>query len=65
MIHILIVDDQKTIRESVKLLLEQVPKFRIVGTANNGIEAIAPVAKLKPDSVIQISISFLLCYRKL
>ena len=52
MIQILIVDDQKTIRESVKLLLEQVPEFRIVGTANNGIEAIAQVDKLKPDVVL-------------
>ena len=52
MIHILIVDDQKTIRESVRLLLEQVPEFRIVGTANNGIEAIAQVDKLKPDVVL-------------
>lgn len=52
MIHILIVDDQKTIRESIGVLLEQVPEFHIVGTANNGIEAIAQVDKLKPDVVL-------------
>lgn len=59
MIHILIVDDHKTIRESVKLLLDRVPEFRIVGTASNGIEAmsstsfaIAQVDKLNPDVVL-------------
>ena len=52
MIRILIVDDQKTIQESVRGLLEQVPEFSIIGTANNGIEAIAQVAKLKPDVVL-------------
>ena len=52
MIHILIVDDQKTIRESIKLLLDRVPEFSIVGTVNNGIEAIAQVGKLKPDVVL-------------
>ena len=52
MIRILIVDDQKTIHEGVRVLLDRVPEFRIVGTANNGIEAIAQVDKLKPDVVL-------------
>ena len=52
MIRILIVDDQKTIRESIGVLLEEVPEFSIIGTANNGVEAIAQVDKLKPDVVL-------------
>ena len=52
MIRILIVDDQKTIRESIKVLLEKVPEFTVIGTANNGLEAIVQVAKLNPDVVL-------------
>ena len=52
MIRILIVDDQKTIREGIKVLLANVSDFTVVATANNGLEAIVEVAKLNPDVVL-------------
>lgn len=52
MIRILIVDDQKTVRESIKVILANVSDFTVIGTANDGIGAIAQVAKLNPDVVL-------------
>jgi HlyD family type I secretion membrane fusion protein len=52
MIRILIVDDQKTIRESVKLLLTEAKELQVVGTAVNGHDAIAQVNELQPDVVL-------------
>lgn len=52
MIRILIVDDQKTVRESIKVLLANVSDFTVIGTANDGLSAIAQVAKLNPDVVL-------------
>ena len=52
MISILLVDDQKTIRERMKLVLKQEPSFKIVGTASNGFEAIELAAELAPDVIL-------------
>ncbi|MGF1540548.1 MAG: response regulator [Pleurocapsa sp.] len=52
MIRILLVDDQKMIREALKVILESETDFQIVGTADNGITAIEQVAALKPDLVL-------------
>lgn len=52
MIRILLVDDQKTIREALKLSLEPEIDFQIIGTADNGISAIEQVEELKPDIVL-------------
>ena len=52
MIRILLVDDQKMIREALKTLLEPETDFQIVGTADNGFSAIKKVEKLKPDIVL-------------
>ena len=52
MISILLVDDQKTIRERMKLVLKQEPNFQIVGTASNGFEAIKLAAELAPDIIL-------------
>jgi DNA-binding NarL/FixJ family response regulator len=52
MIRILLVDDQKSIREALKALLEPETDFQIIGTADNGLAAIEQVEKLKPDIVI-------------
>lgn len=52
MITILVVDDQKTNRQCLKLYLEAENDFKIVGLANNGQEAIEKVAKLAPHIVI-------------
>ncbi|MEL6927834.1 MAG: response regulator [Cyanobacteria bacterium J06600_6] len=52
MIRVLLVDDQKMVRESLKLSLETAMDIEIVGTANNGIAAIEQVEMLHPDIVI-------------
>ena len=52
MIKILIVDDQKTVRESLRSWLEPVINFKIVGTASDGYSAIEQVEILKPDVVL-------------
>ena len=52
MIRILLVDDQKTVRESLKAWLEPVKNFTIVGTASDGYSAIEQVGILKPDVVL-------------
>lgn len=52
MITILVVDDQRTNQQCLKLYLEAENDFKLVGLANNGQEAIEKVAKLKPHIVI-------------
>ena len=52
MIRILIVDDQKVIRENISVLLTGVAEFEVVGTAIDGYEAIALVKDLQPDIIL-------------
>ena len=52
MIRVLLVDDQKMVREAVKISLEPEDDLEVVGTANNGVAAIEQVKKLQPDVVI-------------
>jgi hemolysin D len=52
MIRILIVDDQKSIRERLKFILEPEPDFEIVGMVNNGYDAIEQVKLLEPHVVL-------------
>jgi DNA-binding NarL/FixJ family response regulator/uncharacterized protein involved in exopolysaccharide biosynthesis len=52
MIRILLVDDQRTVRESLKASLKPIPDLEVVGTASGGLEAIAQVGKLHPDIVL-------------
>jgi DNA-binding NarL/FixJ family response regulator len=52
MIRVLLVDDQKMVRETLKVSLEMEADIEIVGTANNGIAAIEQVEILQPDIVI-------------
>jgi len=52
MIRVLLVDDQKMVREAIKISLEPEKDLEVVGTANNGIAAIEQVKKLHPDVVI-------------
>jgi hemolysin D len=52
MIRILLVDDQKSIRERLKSLLEAEPDFDIVGMVDNGYDAIEQVKLLLPDVVL-------------
>jgi polysaccharide biosynthesis transport protein len=52
MIRILLVDDQKTIREALKVALSEEADFTLVGTASDGYTAIEQVSLLKPDVVL-------------
>jgi|GEM_PF-788658 len=52
MIKILIVDDQKSVRARLEYLVDSVKGFEVVGIAENGIEAIANAATLKPDVIL-------------
>jgi len=51
MIRVLIVDDSLFIRTILRDLLKDSPDIEIVGTAVNGIDALAKIADLKPDVV--------------
>lgn len=49
MIRVLLVDDQKLIRQGIQTLLELEPDLEVVGAAENGRDAIAAVERLRPD----------------
>ncbi|MFD2639682.1 response regulator transcription factor [Piscibacillus salipiscarius] len=51
MYKILIVDDSKFIRQSIKKTLHNSSKYQVVSEASNGIEALSIYRKLKPDAV--------------
>lgn len=52
MIRILIVDDQKTIIEKIKSMLQTQSDLKIVGVASNGYEAINLATTLAPDIIL-------------
>jgi DNA-binding NarL/FixJ family response regulator len=52
MIEILIVDDQKTVQETLKTYIEEESDFKIVGYANNGKEAIDLIRMHQPHIVL-------------
>lgn len=51
-IHVLIVDDQKMIREGLKALVKMEDDIQIVGVAENGEHAVQQVECLHPDVVL-------------
>ena len=51
-IKILLVDDRKMIRETVKMQLKSAADLTIVGSAENGIIALQKIEQLQPDIVI-------------
>ena len=52
MIKILLADDQTILTEGIKSVLETCRDFEIVGTAQDGVEAVELAAKLRPDVVL-------------
>ncbi len=48
----LIVDDELTAREGLKMLCEENPLLKVVGVCKNGMEAIDEIRALKPDLVL-------------
>ncbi len=49
---IVLVDDQKVVRNGLKSLLESVNDFRVVGEASDGQEAVKLIKEMAPDIVI-------------
>ncbi len=51
-IRVLLVDDQRLMREGLRILLELEPDLEIVGEAENGQEALTAYADLRPGLVL-------------
>jgi DNA-binding NarL/FixJ family response regulator len=51
-VRVLVVDDQRLIRESIASLLDIQPGIRVIGTAGDGREAVEQVLSLGPDVVL-------------
>ena len=51
-IRLLLVDDQRLLREGMRILLELEPDLEVVGEAANGVEALARYPELRPDVVL-------------
>jgi DNA-binding NarL/FixJ family response regulator len=52
MIRVVLVDDQKLVRQGVRGLLELVPDIEVVGEAGDGEEALEKVPELNPDVLL-------------
>ena len=52
MIKILIADDQELIRQSLLIILDNMPDFQVTDTAADGQEVIKSVKKEKPDVIL-------------
>ncbi|MBW4642546.1 MAG: response regulator transcription factor [Goleter apudmare HA4340-LM2] len=52
MIRILLVDDQALIRDGIKVMLNLEPDLEVIGTADNGENAVEQAALLQPDLVL-------------
>ena len=51
-IEILIVDDQKVVREQLSQYFASLPDIKVVATAKNGIEALGKIKEVQPDIVL-------------
>lgn len=51
MIKVLVVDDSAFMRKVLTLIFEKDPGIKVVGTANNGLDALAAIPKFDPDVV--------------
>ena len=51
-IRVIIADDQRVVREGLALILGLLPGIDVLGTASDGIEAVALATELHPDIVL-------------
>lgn len=51
-VKVLIADDHNVVRQGLQTFLSLDPEIEVVGTAVNGVEAVAKTLELKPDVVI-------------
>jgi two-component system response regulator NreC len=52
MINIVLADDHRILRQSVRALLESEPDFRVLAEAEDGSEAVRMVERLHPDVLL-------------
>lgn len=52
MIRLLICDDQATVRDGLRLMLSLEPDFAVIGTAQDGAEAVELAVQTRPDLVL-------------
>ena len=52
MLRILVVEDDRQLAETIKYQIEDNPRYRVVGTAEDADGAIAAVQELEPDLVL-------------
>ena len=52
MITIVLADDHTVVRQGLRMLLEAVPDFSVLGEASDGLEALQLVEKFQPDVLI-------------
>ena len=50
--RVLLVDDSATVRKSVRPLFDSHPRFKVVGEAEHGREAVEKAPKLRPDLIL-------------
>jgi DNA-binding NarL/FixJ family response regulator len=51
-LRVLVVDDQKIVREGLATILDLLPEVSVIGTAGNGAEALELVARRRPNVVL-------------
>ncbi len=51
-IRVLVVDDQRVVREGIAALIAEETEIEVVGQAGDGIEAVNQAAKLRPDVIL-------------
>jgi DNA-binding NarL/FixJ family response regulator len=51
-VTILVVDDHPIVRQGLRHLLEAEPDFKVVGEAEDGIEALQLIERLKPNILV-------------
>jgi DNA-binding NarL/FixJ family response regulator len=51
-LRILIADDHPLFRDGMRLMLDALPDFEVVGEAASGVEAVSQAAALRPDVVL-------------
>ena len=52
MIRVIVADDQEMVRAGFRLLLERVEDIEVIAEAEDGAQAVAEVARLRPDVVL-------------
>ena len=50
--RVLVADDEELVRSGLRMLLESEPDLTVVGTAADGVEAVAGARRLRPDVVL-------------